>query len=73
MQYVRQISFPPANGASQGYYFVPKSHKSAVFEEKTGLQKQLWQPNVQTFVSMVFGSGKMKDKFLAHSVQPVLR
>ena len=25
---------PPANGASQGKYFLPKSHKSAVFEVK---------------------------------------
>ena len=25
---------PPANGASQGNYFLPKSHKLAVFEEK---------------------------------------
>ena len=28
---------PPANGASQGNYFLPKSHKLAVFEEKTAL------------------------------------
>ena len=53
---------PPANGASQGNYFPPKmrfqpktpkfkekGHKLAVFEAKTGLQKQLWQPNLQTF------------------------
>ena len=32
-----QISYPPANGASQGNYFLPKSHKLAVFEEKTAL------------------------------------
>ena len=25
---------PPANGASQGNYFLPKSHKSAVFEKQ---------------------------------------
>ena len=37
-----QILYPPANGASQGNYFLPKNHKLAVFEEKTGLQKQLW-------------------------------
>ena len=27
------ISYPPANGESQGNYFLPKSHKLAVFEE----------------------------------------
>ena len=42
---------PPANGVSKGNYFLPKSHKLTVFEEKTGYQKQLWQPNVQTFFS----------------------
>ena len=26
-----QISYPPANGASQGNYFLPKSHKKTVF------------------------------------------
>ena len=45
---------PLANGASQGKYFLPKSHKLAVFEEKTGLQKQLWQPKMQTFFSNGF-------------------
>ena len=30
-----QISYPPVNKASQGNYFLPKSHKLAVFEEKT--------------------------------------
>ena len=29
-----QISYPPAIGASQGNYFLPKSHNLAVFEEK---------------------------------------
>ena len=29
-----QISYPPANGTSQGKYFLAKSHKFAVFEEK---------------------------------------
>ena len=65
-----QISYPPVNGASQGIYFPPKmrfqpktpkfkekGHKLAVFDAKTGLQKQLWQPNLQTFFQMVFGSG----------------
>ena len=45
-----------AIGASQGNYFLPKSQKLAVFEEKTGLHKQLWQPNMQTFFQMVFDS-----------------
>ena len=52
-----QISYSPVNGASQGNSFLSKSHKLAVFLRKTGLQKQLWQPNVQTFFQMVFGSG----------------
>ena len=43
---------PPANGVSQGNYFLPKSLKLAVFEEKMSLQKQLWQPKVQTFFQM---------------------
>ena len=38
---------PPGNGASQGNYFLSKSHKSAISEAKMGFQKQLWQPNVQ--------------------------
>ena len=57
MKSVWQISYPPANGANLGIYFVLKSKKLAVFEAKTSLQKQLWQPNVQTFFQMVFGSG----------------
>ena len=28
------------------------------------LQKQLWQPKLQTFFPMVFGSGKMKDQII---------
>ena len=47
----------PANGASQGNYLLPQMHKLAVFEEKTGFQKQLWQPKLQTFFQMVFVSG----------------
>ena len=43
-----QILYPPTNKASQGNYFLPKSHKLAGFVEKEGLQKQLWQPNRQT-------------------------
>ena len=31
---------PPANGASQGYYFLPKSHKLVIFEAKMSLQKK---------------------------------
>ena len=38
---------PPANGTSQGNYFLPKSHKLAVLEEKN--KKQLWQLKVQAF------------------------
>ena len=38
----------PVNGASQNNYILPKSHKLAIFEEKIGLQKQLWQPKLQT-------------------------
>ena len=34
---MRQILYPPANGASQANYFLPKSHKLANFEEKTGI------------------------------------
>ena len=49
---------PLANEASQGNYFLPKSHKLAVFEEKTGLQKQLWQPKLQTFFKCY-----MKDQY----------
>ena len=59
---------PPANWEGQGNYFLPKSHKYAGFEEKTGLQKQLWQPKLQTFFQMVFGSGKMKDQIIGVKV-----
>ena len=37
---------PPENGAS---------HKLAVLEAKMSLQKQLWQPNVQTFFKWFIG------------------
>ena len=37
-----QISHTPVNRASQGNYFLSKSHKLAVFQAKMGLQKQLW-------------------------------
>ena len=33
--------------------------KFTVFEAKTSLQKQLWQPKLQTFFQLVFGSGKI--------------
>ena len=42
---------PPANGAGQGNYFLPKNHKLAVLEEKKGFQKQRWQPKLQTFLN----------------------
>ena len=54
VKFVRQISYPPANGMS---YFLPKSNKLAVFLSKNGLEKLLWQPKLQTFFQMVFGSG----------------
>ena len=46
----------PANGASQGNYFLSKNHKLAVYEAKAGFQKQLCQPKLQTFFQRVFGS-----------------
>ena len=45
---------PPANIASQGNYFLVKSQKLALFEPKRVLQKQLWQPILQTFFSNSF-------------------
>ena len=44
---------PPANGASQGNYFLAKIPKMAVFEAKMGLQKLWLQPKLQTFFEMV--------------------
>ena len=38
-----QVSYPPANGASQGNYFLPKSHKTALAAK------------VESFFLMVFG------------------
>ena len=52
-----QISYPMQMVQVWVFIFVLKSQKFAVFEANTGLQKQLWQPNVQTFFQMVFGSG----------------
>ena len=46
-----QISYPPA---SQGNYFLPKSHKLAVFEEKTGLQKTALAAKHANFFSIGF-------------------
>ena len=37
------------NGASQGNYFLPKSHKFA-FLKKKSLQEHLWQPKLQTWL-----------------------
>ena len=34
VKFVRQISYPPANGASYGNNFLPKSHKLAFHETK---------------------------------------
>ena len=57
-----QISNPLQMVQVRVFIFVLKSQKLAVFEAKTGLQKQLWQPNLRTFFHMVFGSGEMKDQ-----------
>ena len=57
-----QISYLSENGESLGIYIVLKSLKLTVFEAKTGLQIQLWHPNVQTFFQMVFYSGEMKGQ-----------
>ena len=48
-------SYPPANGASQGNYFLPKSKKLAVFEKR--LTKTALAAKVANFFHMVFGSG----------------
>ena len=40
---------PPANGASQGNYFLPKSNKLVVLEEKTALAAKR-----ANFISIVF-------------------
>ena len=47
---------PPANGASQGNYFLPQSYKLAVFEEKIVLKTAL-AAKVANFFQMVFDSG----------------
>ena len=49
-----QISYPPANGASQGNYFLPKSHKFAVSEEKNRLTKTALAAKVENFFSNGF-------------------
>ena len=54
VKFVYQISYLPVNWVSQGNYFLPKSPKLAVFEEKTDLQKQLPQPKWQTFFKCYF-------------------
>ena len=36
---MRQISYPPVNGVSQGNYFLPKSDKLAFFKGKNKKQK----------------------------------
>ena len=43
---------PPANGASQGNYFLAKIPKMDVFEAKTGKQELGRQPNLQTFFEL---------------------
>ena len=75
---------PPANGASQGNYFLAKIPKRAVFEAKMGLQKLQGQPKLQTFFEMVFIFEHMRNeadfltkmspqKMSAHPILPVLR
>ena len=55
VKFVWQISYPLANGASQGNYFLSKSHKLAVFDEKIGFQKQRLQPKLQTVFQIKMG------------------
>ena len=43
----------PANGMSQGNYFLAIIPKMAVFDSKMGLLKLRRQPNLQTFFEMV--------------------
>ena len=47
-----QISYPPANGASQGNYFLPKSQKLAFFEKR--LTKTALAAKVANFFSNGF-------------------
>ena len=55
---------PPCKRGKLGYLSPAKSNKLAIFEAKTSLQKPLWQPKLQTFFQMVFGSGEMKDQII---------
>ena len=58
---------PLANGASQGNYFLPKSNKLAVFEEKNTLTKTALIAKPANFFQIVFGSGQMKDQIIKFS------
>ena len=53
---------PPANGASQGNYFLAKIPKIDVFEAKAGLQKLRRQPKLQTFFEVVSIFELMRDE-----------
>ena len=44
-----QITYPPANGASQGNYFFTKTNKLVVFEEKNILTKTTLAAKPHTF------------------------
>ena len=46
--------YPPANEASQGNYFLPKSHKLAVFLRKNRLTKTALAAKVANFFSNGF-------------------
>ena len=51
------------DGASLGSYFCEFSRILAVIEAKTGLQKQLWQPNLQKlFLKLSFVKGRRRIK-----------
>ena len=71
-----QISYPFANGASQGNYFLPKNNKLAVFEEKTGLQKQLcsqsWKLDLPCIDLCNIGFPLKKDIGLQMKITPHL-
>ena len=59
-----QISYPPANGANQGNYFLPKIHKLAVFLRKNWLTKTAQAAKRATFFHLFFCSGSMKDQII---------
>ena len=46
------MSYPLRMGQVRVIISCQKTQKLAVFEEKTGYQKQLWQPNLQTIIGV---------------------